>query len=59
ECMLLYQMAGIGSATSGSQSGYEALKWVILIFIFCLVAYSVIGLKKLGKQKTQRVNGIK
>jgi len=28
ECMLLYQMAGIGSATSGSQSGYEALKWV-------------------------------
>lgn len=52
ECLLLGAMAGIGSATSGSQSGYHLLGWVIIVFVASLIIYFLLALAKFDKSKS-------
>ena len=51
ECALLKWLAGVGSATSGSQSGYAVLNWIGCFFIFCFVIYFPLALWRLNKRK--------
>jgi uncharacterized membrane protein YjfL (UPF0719 family) len=51
ECLLLGAMAGIGSATSGSQSGYHLLSWPIIVFVASLIIYFLLALAKFDKSK--------
>jgi uncharacterized membrane protein YjfL (UPF0719 family) len=50
ECLLLGAMAGIGSATSGSQSGYHLLGWAIIVFVVSLIIYFLLALAKFNKK---------
>lgn len=51
ECVLLAWTAGIGSATSGSQSGYEFLFRIVAFFIAILTLYGFIVFKRLRRKR--------
>ncbi|HOI37073.1 MAG TPA: hypothetical protein PLF11_06785 [Bacillota bacterium] len=51
ECLLLNLLAGIGSATSTSQQGYQMLKITIAVFVLSLAAYFPLALARIKARK--------
>jgi len=50
ECMLLTTLAGIGSATSGSQAGYRLVTVVSWVLVVSLVGYFPLALYGLRRR---------
>jgi hypothetical protein len=50
ECVLLSWMAGIGSATSGSQRGYQLGFRIAAFFAVCLALYCYVAFKRLRRK---------
>jgi len=38
-CAFVMSLAGLNSATSGSQDSYHVIAWFIRVFVVCIVAY--------------------
>lgn len=51
ECMLLIGAAGIASATSGSQHGYNYFTGALVVFLVSLVLYFSLALGRLAGKK--------
>jgi hypothetical protein len=54
ECLLLNVLAGIGSATSTSQQGYQVLEITIAIFVLSLAAYFPLALIRVKRRSKNR-----
>jgi hypothetical protein len=53
ECLLLNLLAGIGSATSTSQQGYQMLEITIAVFVLSLTAYFPLALARIKARKNR------
>jgi hypothetical protein len=51
ECMLLTYLAGIGSATSGSQAGYRIVTIAFALFAISVPLYFAFALGRVRKKK--------
>lgn len=54
DSVFLFALAGIGSATSGSQRGYHFVRWVILFFVGCVLTYSIVAPQKAERRRERR-----
>jgi hypothetical protein len=54
DSVFLFALAGIASATSGSQRSYQHARWVILFFVGCVLAYSIVAPQKAERRRERR-----